>query len=662
MHVRPRQTSTSRSRCERPPSLAKLACHRRRPGGCDDRISAAGPRPASKRAGRSGDFPAGDGLEGVRHRELVGGAGPVRLLVRSRHFVRAPPAALHRRRRVRGPTRRTPSPSTRLLRPSLQVAVGFLSLPHLGAELGIIVPMGVVAGRSPPNEDGGTADTAIDDREWTFANQGLGDIQVHPKLRFLNATRRGLGFADHAVGDPRHRRQELVPRRGADDLPADGDRRHRARLPRAGSAPPINAGMRIRGSTADLRQQRGQLLDPPTVPWRPHHHRRLDRGQERGDRRRRPVVRHRAAEVRRGRRAVRQLRPRLLAHQAAGGRARRWGRPPRRSARSSSTWRATRSSRSAAAARSRAATARRRRAAFVGFIFEPSIGDRDGDGYKDDVDQCPDDPEDFDDFEDEDGCPEPDNDKDGILDDRRQVPEQARDQERVPGRGRLPGRHDLRPRRRRHPRRRRQVPRRSRGQGRLRGRGRLPDPDNDKDGILDVDDLCPNDPEDKDGFEDQDGCPIRTTTRTGSSTSTTSARTSPRPTTASRTTTAARTRAGSSCARASSRSSTRSTSRRTRTTSSRSRSRCSTPSRRPSTATRRSQLIEIQGHADERGDDAHNLRSDRAARRLGPPRAGASATSSRAGSRATATARPSRSAPSTTRTAGARTAASSSSS
>jgi len=30
--------------------------------------------------------------------------------------------------------------------------------------------------------------------------------------------------------------------------------------------------------------------------------------------------------------------------------------------------------------------------AVLGFIFEPSIGDRDGDGYKDDVDQCPDDP------------------------------------------------------------------------------------------------------------------------------------------------------------------------------------------------------------------------------------------------------------------------------
>jgi hypothetical protein len=52
----------------------------------------------------------------------------------------------------------------------------------------------------------------------------------------------------------------------------------------------------------------------------------------------------------------------------------------------------------------------------LGFVFEPSIGDRDGDGYTDDQDECPDDPEDFDGFEDGDGCPDPDNDKDGILD------------------------------------------------------------------------------------------------------------------------------------------------------------------------------------------------------------------------------------------------------
>jgi outer membrane protein OmpA-like peptidoglycan-associated protein len=42
--------------------------------------------------------------------------------------------------------------------------------------------------------------------------------------------------------------------------------------------------------------------------------------------------------------------------------------------------------------------------------------DRDGDGIPDDVDQCPDDPEDKDGFQDEDGCPDPDNDQDGIAD------------------------------------------------------------------------------------------------------------------------------------------------------------------------------------------------------------------------------------------------------
>jgi hypothetical protein len=46
----------------------------------------------------------------------------------------------------------------------------------------------------------------------------------------------------------------------------------------------------------------------------------------------------------------------------------------------------------------------------------PAVGDRDGDGYDDGVDKCPDDPEDFDSFEDDDGCPDKDNDKDGVLD------------------------------------------------------------------------------------------------------------------------------------------------------------------------------------------------------------------------------------------------------
>ena len=44
------------------------------------------------------------------------------------------------------------------------------------------------------------------------------------------------------------------------------------------------------------------------------------------------------------------------------------------------------------------------------------ISDRDGDGIPDELDKCPDQPEDKDGFEDEDGCPDPDNDKDGIPD------------------------------------------------------------------------------------------------------------------------------------------------------------------------------------------------------------------------------------------------------
>ena len=135
-----------------------------------------------------------------------------------------------------------------------------------------------------------------------------------------------------------------------------------------------------------------------------------------------------------------------------------------------------------------------------------------------------------------------------------------------------------------------------------------PDPDNDKDGILDVDDLCPNDPEDKDGFEDKDGCPDpdndkdrildvddkcpnepetyngvededgcpdkgRVIVERGQDRD-------PRQD-------LLRDRQGRHQADLASRS--------------------STPSRRPSRATRSSQLIEIQGHADERGNDDYNL-------------------------------------------------------
>jgi outer membrane protein OmpA-like peptidoglycan-associated protein len=140
--------------------------------------------------------------------------------------------------------------------------------------------------------------------------------------------------------------------------------------------------------------------------------------------------------------------------------------------------------------------------AFIGIVFEPNVGDRDGDGIKDDVDQCPDEPEDKDGFEDEDGCPDPDNDRDGIpdtLDKCPNIPGPPPDGCPIhtigdrDGDG-IPDNVDKCP----------DDPEDFDG---FQDEDGCPDPDNDKDGILDVDDLCPNDPEDKDGFEDEDGCP-----------------------------------------------------------------------------------------------------------------------------------------------------------
>jgi OOP family OmpA-OmpF porin len=143
----------------------------------------------------------------------------------------------------------------------------------------------------------------------------------------------------------------------------------------------------------------------------------------------------------------------------------------------------------------------------LGFVFEPSIGDRDGDGIKDDEDQCPDDPEDFDHFKDEDGCPDPDNDNDGILDVDDRCPNVPEDQDGDEDDDGCPegndgdrdgdGILDSKDK----------CPDDPEDKDGFEDKDGCPDPDNDKDGILDKDDKCPFDPEDKDNFEDDDGCP-----------------------------------------------------------------------------------------------------------------------------------------------------------
>jgi hypothetical protein len=97
------------------------------------------------------------------------------------------------------------------------------------------------------------------------------------------------------------------------------------------------------------------------------------------------------------------------------------------------------------------------------------VADRDGDGIDDAHDKCPDDAEDFDGFQDADGCPDLDNDNDGVPDKDDKCPN-------IPG-------------------------------PRPDGCPTVATGDRDGDGIDDAHDQCPDDPEDFDGFQDADGCP-----------------------------------------------------------------------------------------------------------------------------------------------------------
>jgi OOP family OmpA-OmpF porin len=102
----------------------------------------------------------------------------------------------------------------------------------------------------------------------------------------------------------------------------------------------------------------------------------------------------------------------------------------------------------------------------------PEPGDRDGDGYKDPEDSCPDDPENFNGYQDQDGCPDdPDTDGDGLTDSVDSCVLEPEDADSY-----------------------------------LDEDG-CPEVDNDLDEVLDSDDNCPLKPEDPDGYEDDDGCP-----------------------------------------------------------------------------------------------------------------------------------------------------------
>ena len=178
----------------------------------------------------------------------------------------------------------------------------------------------------------------------------------------------------------------------------------------------------------------------------------------------------------------------------------------------------------------------------AGVMYAHEIGDQDADGIDDRKDQCPTIKEDFDKFEDDDGCPEDDNDGDKIpdnvdkcalqpenlngLDDKDGCPDELPDKDkdgiqdaddkcaeevggdpkkvlRQPGpnygcldsdQDGVPDKVD-------------QCKDQAEDTDGFNDTDGCPDPDNDNDGIIDDNDECIDQPEIKNGFKDEDGCP-----------------------------------------------------------------------------------------------------------------------------------------------------------
>ncbi len=103
--------------------------------------------------------------------------------------------------------------------------------------------------------------------------------------------------------------------------------------------------------------------------------------------------------------------------------------------------------------------------------FDPSARDADHDGVADDVDRCPDVPEDIDRYRDDDGCPDKDNDADNIEDSVDECPDDPEDDDD------------------------------------FEDKDGCPDKDNDNDGVPDISDRCPMAPETLNDYRDEDGCP-----------------------------------------------------------------------------------------------------------------------------------------------------------
>ncbi len=147
--------------------------------------------------------------------------------------------------------------------------------------------------------------------------------------------------------------------------------------------------------------------------------------------------------------------------------------------------------------------------AIVGISYAHEVGDKDGDGIDDRKDKCPTIKEDFDQFEDDDGCPDEDNDGDKIPDAKDKCPNQAENLNGIQDDDGCPD----------------DTPDKDKDGiqdsddkcpeeigGDPKKVMRTPGPnygclDSDQDGVPDKIDQCKDQPEDTDGFQDTDGCP-----------------------------------------------------------------------------------------------------------------------------------------------------------
>ena len=411
-----------------------------------------------------------------------------------------------------------------LLTFTLQGAIGIVSTDHLGLQFGVALPIGITSGEATPYDPGAangvhygpgaTLNGTNDDVNYQTNYQGVGDLTLLPKLRILNPSRGGVGIAiipalvlptgdkskflgegqtifqpqgvlevewgRHGVFRTALNLGARIRPKGTSDFRDDSSNYPRSVRTLDGNGAPVS-GTSVGGENTNMGIKVGnELMAGLGASWgivpfvfdlvgEVYTFTGLDSKKINAD--------GSESSMGPGGEAVVGFKAYLAPNsffEAGGG----YGIIP-----------------------TSYGTTRGR--LFAGIVFEPGAGDRDGDGYKDDVDKCPDDPEDFDGFEDEDGCPDPDNDQDGIPDVLDKCPNEPgpRENDGCPfhkvndrdGDG-IPDDLDKCP----------DEPEDFDG---FEDEDGCPDPDNDKDGIPDKMDLCPNDPEDFDGFEDEDGCP-----------------------------------------------------------------------------------------------------------------------------------------------------------